>query len=89
MIETIVKKINLLYQNFDKPEGWVVVVLAPTGLAAYNVSGVTIHRFFKMPVQNKRGDKHWNLSGDNLKFIRGLTRSLKMIIIGKQPFFNK
>ncbi len=75
-------KINSQYQNYENPEGWAVVVLAPTGLAAYNVNGTTIHRFFKMPIFNKKSDKHWNLSDNNIKLMRELMPRLRMIIIG-------
>ncbi len=75
-------KINSLFQNPKEPKGWSVVVLAPTGLAAYNVSGHTINRFFKLPVfGNSDEDKHWPLSDQNIKDIRQLVPNLKLIII--------
>ena len=43
---------NYIFQKPEQPTGWYVLVLAPTGLAAYNVNGQTIHRFLKMPVHN-------------------------------------
>lgn len=83
LIETICNQLNHLYQNPANPQGWVVVVLAPTGIAAYNVNGMTIHRFFKLPVfGNSDADKHWDLSDENLKDLRYLLKNLKLIIIG-------
>lgn len=63
-------------------DGWTVAVLAPTGIAAYNISGITIHRFFKLPVFNDNNEKHWPLSDASLKIIRQMVRNLKLIIIG-------
>jgi hypothetical protein len=76
--------LNLQYQNFNDPKGWIVAVLAPTGIAAYNVNGITIHRFFNLPVfGNSDEDKHWDLSNDNLKDMRMILQHLKLIIIGR------
>ena len=55
--------------NFNQ-QGWIVAILAPTGLAAFNVNGLTDHRFFKLPVFNDKGEKHWPLSDSNVKIIR-------------------
>ncbi len=73
-----------MYQNPEAPDGWIVAVLAPTGLAAYNIKGLTLHRFFKLPVfgANEK-DKHWALSDINLKEIRKLLPKLLCVIIGK------
>jgi hypothetical protein len=45
IIEVIVYYIRKEYSQGN--DDIVVVVLAPTGLAAYNVNGSTIHRFLK------------------------------------------
>ena len=61
-----------------------MAVLASTGIAAYNINGITIHRFFKLPVfGNSDEDKHWDLSSDNLKDMRAILNNIKLIIIGK------
>ena len=84
LIETICAKLNSIYQDFESPKGWIVAVLAPTGIAAYNVNGITIHRFFHLPVfGNSDEDKHWDLSNDHLKEMRMILQHLKLIIIGK------
>jgi len=38
--------------------GWIVVVLAPTGIAAYNINGQTLHRFFKLPISHGKIERH-------------------------------
>jgi hypothetical protein len=67
-------------------QGWIVVVLAPTGLAAYNINGQTIHRFFKLPITNNEHDHYWPLSDENLKVIRHCVPNIKLIVIGKLLF---
>lgn len=79
-------QLNLQYQDYDNPKGWIVAVLAPTGIAAYNVKGLTLHRFMKLPVfTSNKEEKHWQLSDDNIKDIRALVPHLKLIIIGRLP----
>jgi hypothetical protein len=79
----VTQKLNSLYQNPLNPNGWVVAVLAPTGIAAYNINGTTIHRFFKLPIFfTGQSDKHWPLSDANIKLMRELLPDLKLIIIG-------
>ena len=73
--------------NSDQ-QGWIVAILAPTGLAAFNVNGLTVHRFFKLPVFNDKGEKHWPLSDSNVKIIRQMIFNIKLIIIGKDNFIN-
>ena len=62
-------------------EGWVVAVLAPTGLAAFNVNGITNHRFFKLPVQHGSDADYWELSKPQIKLRREQLKNLKLIII--------
>ena len=44
-------------------------VAAPTGLAAFNVGGVTIHRLFQLPVEHEgKTAGYWALSKPSQKF---------------------
>ena len=60
-----------------------VVVLAPTGVAAFNVNGQTIHRCFKLPVQKGRAKnpRYISLDKPSLKEIRNILKHSKLIII--------
>jgi len=74
-----------MYGEANDPQkaGWVVIVIAPTGLAAYNVKGMTAHRFFKLPVfKDARFDRHWQLTDAALKIQRQLTKRVRLIIGG-------
>jgi hypothetical protein len=56
-------------------------------MAAFNINGLTIHRFFKIPVQHSSNKSFWNLNPDDLKQIRMVTKNLKLVIIGKIILF--
>jgi ATP-dependent DNA helicase PIF1 len=60
-----------------------VVVTAPTGLAAYNVNGLTIHRVFKIPVQQGDREKYYDLLDEDIKMLRFLMKNVRLIIIGR------
>jgi len=71
------------YQNENNKTSWLAVVLAPTGLAAYNINGQTIHRFLKLPVAKDNNDKFWNLSDASLKVIREFASNTRLFMFGK------
>jgi hypothetical protein len=54
----------------EAKDGWVIVKLAPTGLAAYNINGQTLHRFLKFHIFKNNNEKYWPLSDSTLKIIR-------------------
>lgn len=58
-----------------------VVVTAPTGLAAFNVAGTTIHRTFALPVEHGKPADYTRLSQEQLNTIRHTLKGLKLLII--------
>ncbi len=70
------------YRNETNIDKWLVVVLAPTGLAAYNINGQTIHRFLKLPVSKDKNDKFWNLTDAALKVIREFASNTRLFMFG-------
>ena len=49
--------------QLHKCEELTVVVAAPTGLAAFNVGGLTIHRFVQLPIEHEgQMAGYWSLS---------------------------
>ena len=57
-------------------------IAAPSGLAAFNVGGVTIHRLFQLPIEHEgKQAGYWSLSKAAQKVMRSTFRSLKMIIV--------
>ena len=60
----------------------VCAVTAPTGLAAYNVGGVTIHRLLQLPIEHEgRAAGYWKLGRDALKIMRASLSQLRLLII--------
>ena len=55
---------------------------APTGLAAANIIGLTLHRIFKLPVEHEgRQAEYWLLPKDEQKKLRTVLRSMKLLIV--------
>ena len=60
----------------------VCAVSAPTGLAAFNVGGVTIHRLLQLPIEHEgRAAGYWKLGEDALKVMRASLSQLRLVII--------
>lgn len=56
-------------------------VSAPTGIAAFNIDGLTIHRLFQLPVEHGYTPKYVSLSDAVLKIIRDELKNVALIII--------
>ncbi|XP_031785938.1 uncharacterized protein LOC116417348 [Nasonia vitripennis] len=56
-------------------------VTAPTGIAAYNIQGLTIHRLLQLPVEHGGTAEYKELSGPALKQIRQTLQNVDLIII--------
>ena len=66
-IETIKSLVGHLWPSDDL----TCVVAAPTGLAAFNVGGVTIHRLFQLPVEHEgKTAGYWALSKASQKVMK-------------------
>ena len=66
----------------DTEESLLRAVTAPTGLAAYNVGGVTIHRLLQLPIEYEgRTAGYWRLGKDPLKVMRRSLSQLHLLII--------
>ena len=59
-----------------------VIKTAPTGVAAYNIQGVTLHRAFCLPVTHKNQKVDYtSLSAERLQQLRNLDQNLSTVII--------
>ena len=58
-----------------------VAVVAPTGIAAVNINGMTIHRPLMLPVEHGKTPKYRPLSDDALKIARDAMRNVTLVII--------
>ena len=72
LIETIKMLVNAI-------ENLTCAVAAPTGLAAFNVSGITIHRLFQLPIEHEgKTAGYWSLSKDSQKVMRNRLHHVKL-----------
>ena len=54
----------------------------PTGLAAYIINGVTVHRLFQLPIQHEgKTAGYWSLPKASQKVMRANLHALKLVII--------
>ena len=58
-----------------------VVVAAPTGLAASNIGGTTLHRMLSLPVEHGKPSDYRCLQSEQLTTIRATMRGLQLLII--------
>ena len=64
-------------------ESLTCAVAAPTGLAAFNVGGVTIHRLLQLPVEHDNASTYWSLSKEAGKILRNTLKHIKLLIVDK------
>ena len=80
LIHTIRATVNDLWK--DNKESVRCALAAPTGLAAFNIDGVTVHRLFQLPVEHdSKTSTYWPLPIESLKVMRNGFRNVKLIII--------
>jgi len=69
LINTILQMANrILKKPGDDPAEIVIHLAAPTGTAAYNIGGTTLHNSFLLPLA--QSDKHTSLSAEKLSSLR-------------------
>jgi len=56
------------------------VVTAPTGLAAFNVNGTTIHRILSLPVEHGKPADYARLGQEQLLLVRRTLKGLRLLI---------
>lgn len=58
-----------------------VIVGAPTGIAAFNIEGLTMHRLFRLPVEHGSIPKYVPLSDEALQKLRNLFTNVILFIL--------
>jgi hypothetical protein len=58
-----------------------VVLSAPTGLAAYNIGGTTIHRVLCLSIEHGKPADYSRLNPDQLTTVRNTLKNLKLLIV--------
>ena len=84
LVSLLIKTVRALVSKlWDCESGTpLCAVTAPTGLAAFNVGGVTIHRLLQLPIEHEgRVAGYWKLGKDALKMMRASLSKLCLLII--------
>lgn len=81
LVRAIVQTINHFFQRNNQVQDMHVMVCAPTGAAAYNISGYTLHAAFLLPVNVKSSDDYIPLSGERLASLKESIGNIKVLII--------
>ena len=81
LIHTIRAQIADIWK--DTPDtAMTCAIAAPTGLAAFNINGVTVHRLFQLPVEHEsKTSTYWPLPKDSVKIMRAGFKHVKFIYI--------
>ena len=78
----LIEALKCLVGRVWTDEGVKVVVAAPTGLAAFNVGGLTIQRLFQLPIEHEgKTAEYWSLSKESQKVMKTKLRDVKLIIV--------
>ena len=68
LIKTVLALVTKMWEN--ETQSTLCAVTAPTGLAAFNVGGVTIHRLLQLLIKHEsRRAGYWKLAKDALKIM--------------------
>lgn len=74
--------IEALVHNIWSLDSLLCAVAAPTGLAAFNVGGITIHRLFQLPVEHAgKTASNWSLPKTSQKVLKPTLCNVKLFII--------
>ena len=78
----LIEAIKLLVGKIWPSKEVTVAVAAPTGLAAFNVGGLTIHRLFQLPIEHEgKSAEYWSLPKASQKVMKTKLCSVTMIIV--------
>ena len=80
LIEAIKAQVAEMWSSTNS-DAITCAVAALTGLAAFNIGGVTVHRLFQLPIEHSKKAEYWALNKDAQKSMRQTLHSVKLIII--------
>ena len=82
---------SFLIETIDQPtseiwpsDGMTCAIAAPTGLAAFNVGGMTLHRLFQLPIEHEgKPSMYWPLPKASHKVMKMTLHDVKLLIVDK------
>src|ERR1700722_11402912 len=66
-----------------------VIVLAPTGVAAFNINGATIHSMLSIPIINDKRGKGLDIDGERLKQLQERLQGVHYVIIDEKSMVGR
>lgn len=81
LVRTIVQTVIRIFAINNQGNENHVLVCAPTGVAAYNISDYTCHVAFILPLQTKKTDDYIPLSTEKLAVVKETFSAIKLIVI--------
>ena len=79
LIQALQSFVYIQKYGFGKPAD--IALTAPTGLAAANIGGQTLHSVFRLPVEHGHQPKYISMKSTFLQQTREVMKNLKLIII--------
>ena len=73
--------INTLKSYVKTSLGQTAALLAPTGISAYNIGGMTIHRLLQLPIEHGKTPKYRPLTDEALEIVRKELKDVSLIIV--------
>ena len=86
LIRAIQERLQIMAETGQNPP---VIVLAPTGVAAFNINGVTIHLMLSIPIINDKRDKGLNIDGERLKQLQERLQRVHYVIIDEKSMVGR
>ena len=81
LVRAIVQTATRMFTRNNQIDSRHVLVCAPTGTAAYNVSGYTIHSALLIPIEQTKFDDYIPLSNEKLASLKESLGDVKILII--------
>ena len=78
----LIEAIRALVASIWPEHNLTCAITTPTGLAAFNVGGVTVHRLFQLPIEHEgRTAGYWSLSKESQKTLKTSLKHVKVFIV--------
>ena len=78
----LIETIDQLTSKIWPSGGTTCAIAAPTGLAAFNVGGMTLHRLFQLPIEHEgKTSMYWPLPKASHKVMKTTLHDMKLLIV--------
>ena len=81
LVRTLVQTATKIFNRNNQTDSNHVLVCAPTGTAAYNIAGYTIHSAFVLPINESKHDDYIPLSNEKLAGLKEAIGNIKILVL--------